>query len=63
MTYKIKLEDLPQHEEMFYVGDIVDVDGSGWVEEREALEIIESLNSGPDPILEDWDDFSLNEEF
>jgi hypothetical protein len=40
----IRLEDLMEMEGMYYVGDIVDVDGSNWVDKKSALEILESIN-------------------
>jgi len=31
-------------DEMYYVGDIIDTDGNGWVNKEEALEILEQIN-------------------
>jgi hypothetical protein len=42
----VKLEDLMENDGMYYVGDIVDIDGTGWVEEPEALKVLELVNQG-----------------
>ena len=38
------LEDLLEYDHMYYVGDIADVDGDGWVNEDDASKILEELN-------------------
>jgi hypothetical protein len=40
----LTLEDLMCYDEMYYVGDMIDVDGNGWVTKEEALEILEQIN-------------------
>ena len=40
----LKLEDLKCYDNMYYIGDIVDVDGSPWVFEDEAIKIIKEHN-------------------
>jgi hypothetical protein len=40
----LKLEDLKCYDNMYYIGDIVDVDGSPWVFEDEAIKIIKEEN-------------------
>jgi len=40
----VRLEDLMENDEMYYVGDIVDIDGSGWVDKETALKILEMIN-------------------
>jgi hypothetical protein len=38
--------DLKQFEDMYYIGDIVDVDGDGWVDEETAELILLEHNAG-----------------
>ena len=38
--------DLKQYEGMYYIGDIVDIDGAGWVEEETAELILVEYNAG-----------------
>ena len=40
----IKLSDLMEHDGMYYVGDLVDMDGSGWVSKEVALDLIYNFN-------------------
>jgi hypothetical protein len=40
----LKLEDLMCYDDMYYIGDIVDVDGSGWVTKEVALDLLYQLN-------------------
>ena len=65
MTYQIKLKDLREQDGMYYIGDLVDIDGSGWVDKDTALQTIDMLNSeASQPIIDDFeDDFFINEEF
>lgn len=42
----MKLDDLKQYDDLFYVGDITDVDGSGWVTREEAELILLEYNTG-----------------
>jgi len=30
---------------MYYIGDIINLDGDGWVTEEEAIEILKEVNS------------------
>ena len=65
MTYQIKLKDLKQQDGMYYIGDLVDIEGSGWVDKDMALQTIDMLNAEANqPIIDDFeDDFFINEEF
>jgi hypothetical protein len=65
MTYQIKLKDLRKQDGLYYIADIVDIDGSGWVDKDVALQTIDMLNSeASQPIIDDFeDDFFINEEF
>jgi len=65
MTYQIKLKDLRKQDGLYYIADIVDIDGSGWVDKDIALQTIDMLNSeASQPIIDDFeDDFFINEEF
>lgn len=40
----ITLNDLMENDGMYYVADIMDVDGSGWVDKITALAIIDQIN-------------------
>jgi len=40
----LKLSDLMELDGMYYVGDLVDMDGSGWVSKEVALDLIYNLN-------------------
>ncbi len=40
----ISLEDLKQYDDLFYVGDIVNLDKSEWVTREEAEEILSDYN-------------------
>ena len=42
----MKLDDLKRYDDWFYVGDIVDVDGNGWVIREEAELILLEYNAG-----------------
>ena len=65
MTYQIKLKDLRKQDGLYYIGDLVDIDGSGWVDKDVALQTIDMLNAEANqPIIDDFeDDFFINEEF
>lgn len=41
---KVKLEDLKCVDGLYYIGDLIDVDGNAWVEKSVALEIIDQEN-------------------
>ena len=38
--------NFPEYVGLYYVGDVVDVDGDGWVDEEQLELIIEELNTG-----------------
>lgn len=65
MVYQIKLKDLRQQDGMYYIGDIVDIDGSGWVDKQMALQTIEMINAEVNqPIFNDFeDDLFYDDEF
>lgn len=65
MTYQIKLKDLRQQDGMYYIGDIVDIDGSGWVDKDMALQTIEMINAEVNqPFFPDLeDDLFYDDEF
>ena len=65
MTYQIKLKDLREQDGMYYIGDLVDIEGSGWVDKDMALQTIDMLNAEANqPIIDDFEDgFFINEEF
>ena len=49
MTNKIKLSDLEEYNGMYNISSIVeDYDGSDWVDEEQALEIIDYINKQED---------------
>lgn len=39
-------KDFPKYDGLYYVGEFVDVDGDGWVDEEQLELIIEEINSG-----------------
>ena len=49
---KIRIEDLEQADGLYYVGHLVDIDGSPWVSRAAAEEIVDITNSHIDFILE-----------
>ena len=40
----IKLSDLNHYDDLYYVGDLVDMDGNNWVNKEMAQKIIDQLN-------------------
>lgn len=44
MNYKMKLSDLKEKDGMYYIGDLVDLDGSPWVTKEYALNILDGVN-------------------
>jgi hypothetical protein len=40
----LKLNDLMEMDGLYYVGDIVELDGSGWVDKNMAQQILDQLN-------------------
>jgi len=64
MTYQIKLKDLRQFDDMYYIGDIVDVDGSGWVTKQEAEQLIDMINAEVNqPIIDNWSEDNLLDDY
>lgn len=49
---KMRIEDLEQADGLFYVGHLVDLDSSPWVNKGMAEEILEVVNSHVDAINE-----------
>jgi hypothetical protein len=43
-----QVNELMNMNDMYYVGNIVDVDGNGWVTKTEAIEILNELGMGDD---------------
>ena len=43
-----QVNDLMNMNDMYYVGNLVDVDGNGWVSKTEAIEILNELGMGDD---------------
>jgi hypothetical protein len=44
----MNVNDLMNMNDMYYVGNLVDVDGNGWVSKSEAIEILNELGMGDD---------------
>jgi len=42
----MNVNDLMNMNDMYYVGNIVDVDGNGWVSKSEARQILDELGMG-----------------
>ena len=42
---KIQLKDLECYDLMYYIGDLIDVDGTGWVDEQTAIDVINKINN------------------
>lgn len=40
----IELKDLKCYDDWYYLGDIIDMDGDGWVLEEEAKQLLEEYN-------------------
>jgi len=60
MNYKMKLSDLRQVDGLYYIGDIVDVDGSPWVEKNFAVQTLDLINAEMNqPVIDDWNDCDL----
>jgi hypothetical protein len=60
MNYKMKLSDLEEKDGMYYIADIVDVDGSPWVTKEYALNILDGVN---EVVFEDFGDDLFDDEF
>lgn len=65
MEYRIRLKDLRQQDGMYYIADIVDVDGPGWVDKEMALHTIDMINAEVNqPVFNDFaDDLFYDDEF
>lgn len=60
MSYTVKLSDLKCIDGLYYIGDIVDVDGSPWVDKKDALELLDVFNAELNqPIIDDWSEDTL----
>jgi hypothetical protein len=44
----MNVNDLMNMNDMYYVGNIVDVDGNGWVSKAEAQAILDEMGMGDD---------------
>jgi len=44
----MNVNELMNMNDMYYVGNLVDVDGNGWVSKAEAIEILNELGMGED---------------
>jgi hypothetical protein len=56
----MKLSDLKEKDGMYYIADIVDVDGSPWVTKEYALNILDGVN---EVVFEDFGDDLFDDEF
>jgi len=64
MSYKVNLSDLKCIDDMYYIGDIVDVDGSPWVNKKEALQLLDVFNAELNqPIIDDWSEDNLFDDY
>ena len=65
MTYQIKLKDLRKQDGLYYIADIVDIEGSPWVSKEFALQTIEMINAEINqPVFTDFvDDLYIDDEF
>jgi hypothetical protein len=60
MNYKMKLSDLEEKDGMYYIADIVDLDGSPWVTKEYALHILDGVN---EVVFEDFGEDLFEDEF
>jgi hypothetical protein len=60
MNYKMKLSDLKEMDGLYYIADIVDVDGSPWVTKEYALNILDGVN---EVVFEDFGEDLFDDEF
>ena len=64
MNYKMKLSDLKEMDGLYYIADIVDVDGSPWVTKEYALQTLDLVNAEMNqPVFEDFGDDLFDNEF
>jgi hypothetical protein len=64
MNYKMKLSDLKEKDGLYYIADIVDVDGSPWVSKEFALQTLDLVNAEMNqPVFEDFGEDLFDDEF
>jgi len=64
MNYKMKLSDLKEMDGLYYIADIVDVDGSPWVNKEFALQTLDLVNAEMNqPVFEDFGEDLFDDEF
>ena len=64
MNYKMKLSDLKERDGLYYIADIVDVDGSPWVSKEFALQTLDLVNAEMNqPVFEDFGEDLFDDEF
>ena len=64
MNYKMKLSDLKEKDGMYYIGDLVDIDGSPWVSKEFALQTLDLVNAEMNqPVFEDFGEDLFEDEF
>jgi hypothetical protein len=64
MNYKMKLSDLKEMDGLYYIADIIDVDGSPWVSKEFALQTLDLVNAEMNqPVFEDFGDDLFEDEF
>ncbi len=64
MNYKMKLSDLKEMDGLYYIADIVDVDGSPWVSKEFAIQTLDLVNAEMNqPVFEDFGDDLFDDEF
>jgi hypothetical protein len=60
----MKLSDLKEMDGLYYIADIVDVDGSPWVTKEYALQTLDLVNAEMNqPVFEDFGDDLFDNEF
>ena len=64
MNYKMKLSDLKEMDGLYYIADVVDVDGSPWVSKEYALQTLDLVNAEMNqPVFEDFGEDLFDDEF
>jgi len=57
MNYKMKLSDLKEKDGLYYIGDIVDIDRSPWVEKNFAIQTLDMINAEMNqPVFDDFEE-------
>jgi len=60
----MKLSDLKEKDGLYYIADIVDVDGSPWVSKEFALQTLDLVNAEMNqPVFEDFGEDLFEDEF